>query len=206
LAHLDPSEANDASTYEGLQASQQERILDDCPKPDIGIPPFPLLYAGFGEFHDIVTNSSANPLGPLATNLMDRVDELADDMCSLGHEKERQAVAERYLEEIFSLAMGVPRVFTYPVGNGTQLTTDGHLLASHDGPLFITEYKRQIATAEPQLAGYFIRLALQTSENTFLRWRQPALGLLIRGKLTVLGTKSLTQGLCQGRIYRSMVL
>lgn len=61
LARLWPSEANDPSKYQSLQENQQERILDDCSRPDIDIPPLPLIYRGFGVFHDMVENPSANP-------------------------------------------------------------------------------------------------------------------------------------------------
>jgi hypothetical protein len=44
-----------------LQESREDRILDDCPKPDSDIPPLPLLYSGFGEFHDFITNLAQNP-------------------------------------------------------------------------------------------------------------------------------------------------
>jgi hypothetical protein len=178
LARLEPSKANDASIYENLQEKQQEKILDDCPKPDTDIPPLPLLYFGFGEFHDVVENPSANLLD---TDLMNEVDQLANNTCYLGYEKGKQLNMQDHLHKIFSL--DASREFSHAVGNVSQATTDGYLLASHGGPLLVIDYKRQITMAEPQLASYFIRLALKPVEHVFRRWRQPALGLLIRGEV-----------------------
>jgi len=170
LARIEASKANDASVYEKLQ----ERILDDCPRPDRDIPALPLLCAGFGEFHDAVKNSDDDLF---ETELMNEVDQLADAMCNLDYEKVKQLNAEVHLRRIFSQA--AIQEFSYEVGNGS--TTDGYLSASHGGPLLVIEYKRQITMAEPQLASYFLRLALKPVEDIFRQWRQPALGLIIRG-------------------------
>lgn len=200
LARLEPSKANDPSIYELLQESQQERILDDCPNPDTDIPPLPLLYWGFGEFHDAVENPTDDLVG---TDLMDEVDQLADATCKLGYEKGKRLNAQDHLRRIFSV--GIPREFSYVVGNGS--TTDGYLLARHGGPLLVVEYKRQIAMAEPQLASYFLRLALKPLESIFRQWRQPGLGLLIRGEMRIFFSADIiTQALCQEPIYPSMVL
>ena len=164
MARLEPSKANEPSFYEKLQESQQERILDDCPKHDTDIPPLPLLYFGFGEFHDAVENPG---VGLLETDLMDEVDQLVNAMCDLGYKKGKQVNTEVCLRRIFSL--DAPSEFSYEVGNGS--TTDGYLLASHGGPLLVIEYKRQIAMAEPQLASYFLRLALKLVEHVFRQWR-----------------------------------
>lgn len=205
MARIEPSKANDASTYESLQGSQQERILDDCPHPDTDIPPLPLLYSGFGEFCDGVENP-----GPdlLESGLMNEVDELAKTMCNLGYEKVKQDSTRGHLQQIFF--QDELRGFSYVVDNESQATTDGYLLASHGGPLLVIECKRQIAMAEPQLASYFIRLALKPVESIFRQWRQPALGLLIRGKMRWSSWRrwrtSLSQTLRQGDIYHSMAL
>ena len=203
MARIEPSKADDASVYEALQESQQERILDDCPLPDTDLPPLPLLYDGFGEFHDTVENPDANLL---ETDLMNEVDQLADAMCKLGYEKGKWLNAQVHLGRIFSRAIREFSAFSYDVGNGS--TTDGYLSASHGGPLLVIEYKRQIDAAEPQLSSYFLRLALKPAEHIFRQWRQPALGLIIRGEMrwTWLTSKSSTQALCQGHIYHSMVL
>lgn len=109
------------------------------------------------------------------------MDELADAMCNRGCEKVKQDRTRGHLQQIFS--QNELREFSYAVHNKSQATTDGYLLASHGGPLLVIEYKRQIAMAEPQLASHFIQLALKPVESIFCQWRQPALGLLIRGKV-----------------------
>lgn len=115
----------------------------------------------------------------LETDLMNEVDQLVNAACTLGYEEEKQVLLQKHLRRIFTL--DTPREFSYVVGNGS--TTDGYLLASHGGPLMIIEYKRQIDAAEAQLSSYFLRLALKPTEDVFRGWRQPALGLLIRGEV-----------------------
>jgi hypothetical protein len=202
LARLEPSKAIDTLTYENLQESQDERILDDCPKPDIDIPPLPLLYLGFGEFRDAFDNPSTNLP---ETRLMNEVDQLVDTTCNLGYEKGKQVNMQDHLQRIFS--QDAPRESSYAVHNGSQATTNGYLLGSHGGPLLVIEYNRQITMAEPQLACYFLRLALKPIEDIFRHWRQPALGVLIRGEMRWSSWQtSLTQPLRQAHIYRSMDL
>ena len=200
LARIEPSRANDPSIYEDLQGSQQERILDDCPSLDTDIPPLPLLYRGFGEFQDIVNNPNAELP---RSDLIDEVDKLVNAARHLGYEKENRLLSQGHLQQIFS--WGPPPVqFSFAVGNGSQATTDGYLLAGHAGPLVIIEHKRQIAMAEPQLAAYFIRLAVKPDDHIFRGWRQPGLGLLIRGEVIRPSWQmSLTHVLCQERPYPS---
>jgi hypothetical protein len=171
-----------------LQESQEERILDDCPKPDLAIPPLPLLYSGFGEFHDFIINSAKNPDAFSEPGLETEVDQLVDAMCHLGYEKDKRADTQDILHHIFA---GPERKF-HSVDNGTQATTDGHVSASHGGPLLIIEFKRQITFCEPELASYFVQLALNSVSNVFYGWRQPALGVIMRGE-TIFSPGSLTQ-------------
>jgi hypothetical protein len=172
-----------------LQNSQQDRILDDCPKLDSNLPPLSLLYHGFGEFHDFISNSANYP------NFFPKeaeVNALIIVMCMLGNEKQKRANTQDFLRSIFA---GPRRRFDYNVNNGTQASTNGHVTASHGGPLLILEFKRQIDSAEGQLASYFLRLALKSVEAVFYGWRQPALGIIIRGELKCPRPRSLTQAL-----------
>jgi hypothetical protein len=182
-----------------LQESRQDRILDDCPEPDSDLPPLPLLYSGFGEFHDFINNSAKYPD---AFSKEVEVDELVDTMCYLGYEKDKQARTQDLLHHIFA---SPERQFNYSVDNGTQAFTDGHVSASHGGPLLILEFKRQITVAEGQLANYFLRLALKSVSDVFYGWRQPALGVIIRGEARCPCPRSPTQALQQGRLSRSLV-
>jgi hypothetical protein len=94
---------------------------------------------------------------------------------------------------------------SYSADNETQTSTDGHIEASHSGPLLILEFKRQITVAEGQLASYFLRLALKSVPDVFYGWRQPALGVIIRGEVRSPCPRSLTQTMQQGRLSRSLV-
>jgi hypothetical protein len=70
------------------------------------------------------------------------------------------------------------RRFIHSVLNGSQRAYPGKpwwIVIDH-------RIQRQIAMAGPQLAGYFMRLALKANEQIFRGWRQPALGLLIGGE------------------------
>jgi hypothetical protein len=174
-----------------LQESQEDRILDDCPKPDSDIPPLPLLYSGFGEFHDFITNSAENPYA-FSTDLETEVDELVDAMCCLGYEKDKRTKTQDLLHRIFA---GPERTFDYSVDNGTQASTGGHVSASHGGPLLIIEFKRQITFSEAQLANSFLQLALKSVPDVFYGWRQPALGVIMRGEMRFPCPGSLTQAL-----------
>jgi hypothetical protein len=182
-----------------LQESPQDRILDDCPEPDSDLPPLPLLYSGFGEFYDFISNSAEYPD---ASSKEEEVDELVNAMCYLGYEKDKWARTQNILHRIFA---GPERKFDYGVDNGTQASTDGHVSASHGGPLVILEFKRQVTFSEGQLANYFLRLALKSASDVFYGWRQPALGVIIRGEARCPGPRSLTQELQQGRLSRSLV-
>jgi hypothetical protein len=176
-----------------LQESSQDRILDDCPGPDSDLPPLPLLYSGFGEFHDFISNSAEYPD---AFSKEAEIDELVDAMCYLGYEKDKRAKMQDLLHRILA---GPQRKFDYSIDNGTQASIDGHVSASHGGPLLILEFKEQMTFAEGQLANYFLRLALKSTPVVFYGWRQPALGVIIRGEARCPGPRSLTRALQQER-------
>jgi len=164
-----------------LQGSRDERILDDCPELDLDIPPLPLLYSGFGEFQDFIENSAnyRNEIIVSPTrNLKREVDELFHAIRFLGYEKDKRATQD-LLHRIFA---GPQRKFLYSVDDGTQVSTDGHISASHGGPLLIVEFKRQITFAEAQLTNYFLQLAVSSETNIFYGWRLPALGIIISGE------------------------
>jgi hypothetical protein len=96
---------------------------------DSDLPPLPLLYSGFGEFHDFISNSADYPD---AFSKEAEVDELVDTMGYLGYEKDKRAKTRDLLHRIFA---GPQRRFDYSIDNGTQISTDGHISASHGGPL-----------------------------------------------------------------------
>ncbi len=68
--------------YEKLQNDPSQKILDDCPTVDHGIPPVSLLYSGFGHFLDIMKGHEDVP-GLTDVNVAElqvTVDKLAMEM------------------------------------------------------------------------------------------------------------------------------
>ena len=180
LAKAVPHELNDHSVYEILQGSQKERVLDDCPEPDAVIPPLPLLYHEFkfGHFLDS-TRRAANESGTFSNpDFNYHVDLLVDVTCQIDCEQGKQE--EPLLQILFP---GSGTWFGYDLDDQSLATTEAHILADHGGPLLIVEFKRQIEMAEPQLAASFLRLAIGAKIQICHGWRQPALGLIIRGEM-----------------------
>lgn len=137
------------------------------------------MYSGFGEFRDFISDPANYPD---TFSKEDKVNELVEAMCHLGFEKDKRARTQHILHHIFA---GPQRQFEYSVDNGTLASTDGHVLAIHGGPLLILEFKRRIDFTEGQLASYFLRLALRSEQQVFFGWRQPALGIIIRGEARI---------------------
>ena len=177
LTNTQPSKLNDHSIYSELQNDQREKILDDRPKRDVNIPPLPLLYRGFGQFLDS-TNPAAQFCKLSSGRLRKEVDQLVTEVCNVGSGQQKIL---GFLADI--LFPGSYASFEYLLDDQSQRATDGHMLAPHGGPLFIVEYKRGMDTAEPQIASYFARLAEEAASQICRGWRQPTLGLIIRGDL-----------------------
>ena len=120
----------------------------------------------------------------LTGNLKTLVDLFVDEMCKLDPEEEdKQRDIETTLSQI--LFSREQTSFDYTLQAGTA-KLDEHVCGAHGGPILIVEYKRQHALAEPQMAGYFHRLALETRQDIALGWRQPCLGIIIRGPIIYL--------------------
>jgi hypothetical protein len=97
---------------------------------DSDLPPLPLLYSGFGEFHDFISNSADYPD---AFSKEAEVDELVDTMGYLGYEKDKRAKtrdlsASAYLQVLRGGS-------TIASTTERKASTDGHVTASHGGPL-----------------------------------------------------------------------
>lgn len=112
LARQTLSNLNEAG-YGELQTSSAERILDNRPNRDQGIPPLELLYHGFGRFYDDLKEAKRNA-GILDTDidLKRHVDNLAGRTCELGSEIEQRAVPLQSLKsalgignEVFFIAL-----------------------------------------------------------------------------------------------------
>jgi hypothetical protein len=184
LANIQPSQLNDYNVYADLQKDPDEKIFDDSPDLDVDIPPLPLLYRGFGHFLDS-TNLEAiqfiqsGRLSNRDSTKDEDVDRLMQTMCRIYSEGVKRDRVQDLLHRIL-FSGGAP--FEYNTNNTSQRATDGHILAAHGGPLFIFKYKPQMDVTEPQLGGNFIQLAEAAIAQIFRGWRQPCLGLIIRGK------------------------
>ncbi|KAH9036403.1 hypothetical protein EDB84DRAFT_1269134 [Lactarius hengduanensis] len=179
LAKLPPSTVNNTSKYSKLQEDKDEKNFDDRPTCD-QIPPLPLLYHGFGHFHD--TMDAWTQTSEYHVALQDNVDKFIDSMCGLSNEQRKQDNAHEILVRI--LYPGSQKTFRFSVKElSFTRKTNGHILAPHGGPSFIAEFKTSLGVAEVQLANYFILLAGKVDKDIFLGWRLPALGLLIRGAI-----------------------
>jgi len=179
LALVGPSKINAFSAYQRLQNDPEQKILDDFPQPDLNIPPLALLYNGFGRFYDHITSAASSQT--FCPDLKMLVDQLVA--------KASEILSEEYLQQTLP---GILREILFPsqeikfstILESSRAKTDGHVIGPHDGPIFIVELKRQITPAEPQMAAYFHHLARQTPKATALAWRQPCLGVIIRGLIT----------------------
>ena len=120
----------------------------------------------------------------LTGNLKTLVDLFVDKMCKLDPEEEdKQHDIETTLSQI--LFPHEQTSFGYSLQAGTA-KSDGHVCGAHGGPILIVMYQLEHAPAEPRMAGYFHRLALETRQDIALGWRQPCLGIIIRGPIIYL--------------------
>ena len=170
------SKLNDYEEYWSLQYNRTEKILDDCPEPDLDIPPLPLLYRGFGRFRDYTTIDMTRQQ-KLTGNLKTLVDRFVDEMCKFDPE-DKQHYVERILSQILFPYEKIP--FGYSLQASTA-RTDGHVCGAHGGPILIVVYQFEDAPAELRMAGYFHQLASETRQDIALGWRQPCLGIIIGG-------------------------
>jgi len=176
LSLAKPSNLNIFSTYQHLQLDPKQKILDDFPQPDLNIPPLALLYNGFGRFYDHITSAASSQTFHIDLKML--VDQLVAKASEIQDEKYIQQTLEGILHEILFPSQEV-EITTFL--DSSRARSDGYVIGLHDGPIFIVELKRQLTTAEPQMAAYFHRLATRTPEATALAWRQSCLGIIIRG-------------------------
>lgn len=179
---MTPSSLNASQVYEGVQKDSHQKILDDRPDRDEGIPPLPLLYAGFGRFQDDLDHAFDNP-GILheEPGLKGLVDTLGSKMRGFGLEIKQSDETLGPLQK----ALGIEsKVLLHDAqAHTSKAATGGHLLADDEGPFIVIEYKRSLATAEPQMAGYFSRLTVDVDSSVFRGRRYPALGVVVRGEV-----------------------
>jgi len=176
LIKIMPSSLNDLPVYEKLQNNRFQKILDDCPQLDLNIPALPLLYDGFGRFHDNFMRVKEGE--DIDSKFKTLVDGLVYRTSEIEQESEKQWSLGSTLSEILLPSTRIPFEYT---SEARSEFPNGYFIAVHGGPILLILIKREFTSAEPEMASYFHRLALKTREEIALAWRQPCLGVMIRG-------------------------
>jgi hypothetical protein len=188
IATIPPSAIATSQNYQDLQQNTRERILDDRPGPDHGIPPISFLYPGFGHFLDIVDGHDNVP-GLTDVNIAElqmAVDGLVAKMTGFfDGEASRVEKGLEYINKIFRSRQGteIPRISASATGS---VISDGHNIAMNDTSSIVVKFKNSHTgiTSLPQieLAGYVAHLNTRLLKETSQRSRVPFLGLTIVGK------------------------
>lgn len=133
--------------YCSLQANPEQKILDNRPEQDDGIPLLALLYRGFGDFQDDMECAIHNPsLSNVNLHLKGHVDTLAKKMSEIGPETRQ----EDTMIEILQNALGISDHILEPFGPSESGTASGgYLLGKDGGPWATIEYKPSLEVAEP---------------------------------------------------------
>ncbi|KAN0139205.1 hypothetical protein V8E53_002706 [Lactarius tabidus] len=187
IATIPPSSIATSQCYQDLQQNTRERILDDRPGPDLGIPPISLLYPGFGHFLDILDGHDNVP-GLNDVNMAElqmAVDVLVAKMAEFfDEEKTRIVIGLEYLNEIFRARRGteIPHILASDIG---YVTSDGHNIAMNGTSSIMVKFKNShtgiASLPQVEVAGYVAHLNAQLRKEAFLRSRVPFLGLTIVG-------------------------
>jgi hypothetical protein len=192
IATTTPSSLGASQNYQNLQQNSRERILDDRPEPDSGIPPISLLYPGFGHFLDILDGHDDVP-GLDDVNIAElqiAVDDLTAKMTRF-FEKEvfRMGAGLESINAIFRARRGteIPQISASAIGTAMS---DGHNVAKNGTSSIVVEFKNDYteigSLPQIELAGYVARLDVregQGRKEAFQRSRVPFLGLTIVGKI-----------------------
>jgi hypothetical protein len=185
IATISPSSIATSQNYQDLQQNTCDRILDDRPGPDLGIPPISLLFPGFGHFLDIVDGHDNVP-GLTDVNIAElqvAVDSLVANMTRFFFEEtSRMANGLEYLNKIFHARWGteIPQISASDIGSV------GHNIAKNGTSSIVVQFKNSHTgiTSLPQVevACYVARLNARLQKEAFLRSRVPFLGLTIVGR------------------------
>jgi len=190
------------SQYEKIQLQSDERVLDDLPGADVGVPPISLLYSGFGQFLDIFYGDLGNNSEALAdidaVKLDKSVDAFASRMCEFfANEDARREEGLRLLNDIFAARTKerLPKLDAGPivsVGTQDRYTADNNIIAC------IAEFKNSIvgisSLPHVEIVSYFAHSQKSHRTPVFGGWRLPCLGITVVGmqlsKLVVMLTFS----------------
>ena len=179
--------------YMGFQGDSKQKIWDDRPIPDPGIPPISLLYSGFGHFLDIMDGRVDVPgLEDIRKDVLEKaVDDFAKAMTGFFDlELDRMNEGLGHLQQIFIARrhLKIPLIEAANVGVGSAIS-DGHNIAENHATSIVVEFKNWHAGNDslPQIeiVGYIGRLNTVLSGKSpdlFKRWNVPCLGLTIVGE------------------------
>ena len=191
LVHETPSTVAQSSVYKSMQENPDEKLLDDRPAPDAGIPPISLLYSGFGHFIDVCSGRRTAP----GHDQIDRprlrkaVDTFANRMCDFFQkEVDRRDAGLDCLNEIYRSRNGpTPFPELLPSSRSTW-TSDGHFTSAHHGISHVVEFKNENtgnkSNAKVQAAAYTAQSHTELPEELrplFKGWRLPCLGMTVVG-------------------------
>ncbi|KAI9508512.1 hypothetical protein F5148DRAFT_1375789 [Russula earlei] len=172
--------------YRSLQGKPRDRILDDRPDSD-NLPPLPLLFNGFGFFHDIFKDRHyTRTSNKMRGDLEEAVDSFSEAMTQLyDKEQDRMIKGLETLNKIFTLRNGGCRPFMAAAIGNCQ--TDGHFDGPHNIVSCVVEFKNELAATNSipavELLSYVCKShAQQMANRKYLSpWRIPCLGLTIAG-------------------------
>jgi hypothetical protein len=187
-----PSDVAKVPNYKKLQLDSKQRILDDRPDQDPLIAPISLLYQPFGYFHDVRCGKKFQDprLDINGAEFKSKVNALADHMANFQRsEEDRRSIFIKDLETILKLSPNVIGSTKIPK---TGKISDGHLSGDHGAIVVCVECKNELSAAscEPvvQLTSYVaasFKGQAEDHRDLFNRWRIPALGVTLVGKLAL---------------------
>ncbi|CAA7264505.1 unnamed protein product [Cyclocybe aegerita] len=189
LISKSPSEMSKPLNYEAIQKSPSERILDDRPTADEGLPPVPLLYSGFGHFLDIY--NGCNDFSELSIldlpRLQVAVEGFAEAMSAFFTDEDaRPDAGLPFLNEIFSSRKSqLPSFAHLHAQSFRSLRTDEHNIAAYNAAGTVVVFKNMLtgnrSIPEVEVACYVAQLNARSKEvsTLFDRWRMPYLGITV---------------------------
>ncbi|KAI9453354.1 hypothetical protein F5148DRAFT_985553, partial [Russula earlei] len=174
------------ANYTLMQKDLQERILDDRPESD-AVPPLPLLFEGFGLFHDDFKGRHYTRASNKMRGDLEEAVDLFSEAMTLIHEKERDRLEEglETLNKIFELRD--PRPPPLAAGVIGTCQTDGHFKGPHGMISCVVEFKNELASSSSIPAVELLSYVTKSHSRVMVKrgdvspWRMPCLGLTIAG-------------------------
>jgi hypothetical protein len=171
-----------------MQATPNQKLLDDRPVPDTSIAPLALLYPGFGIFDDIVAGRESVDTQELQI-IKPGVVALATAMsATYQREDERRDKGLGLLNNILASGHGLGPYNTLTSASIGSVRSDGHSVGPGGVPLTVVEFKNNLTgiKADPcvEAVAYVthLHMAMEKNDDLFRGWRLPCLGITIVGE------------------------